>query len=137
MITRTNPDVGYLDQEVFEALGFTQVIRADNTVYLSGIAPLTGKPDGLQIVGSGDLAEQVTFVLDVLERCLASEGLTFEHMVAVTVYVTDIDALVAEAPLFTKRYGAHTPTSTWVEIAKLVHPEQQIEITAIAVGPPA
>jgi enamine deaminase RidA (YjgF/YER057c/UK114 family) len=133
MITRTNPDIGYLDQDVFETLGFTQVIRADGTVYLSGIAPLTGKVDGLEIVGAGDMADQISFVLDILERCLTSEGLGFEQLVAVTVYVTDIEALAAQGSLLQKRFGSYTPTSTWVEVRKLIHPEQLIELTAIAV----
>jgi 2-iminobutanoate/2-iminopropanoate deaminase len=133
MITRTNPDVGYMDESMFETFAFTQVIRADKTIYLSGIAPLIGSPDDLQIVGAGDIAAQVTFVLDILERCLESEGAGWEQLVAVTVYATDIEGLAAEAPLFAKRFGSYTPTSTWVEVRKLIHPEQLIEITAIAV----
>jgi 2-iminobutanoate/2-iminopropanoate deaminase len=133
-ITRSNPEVGYLDHDVFETLGFTQIIRADATVYLSGIAPLTGPVEALQIVSPGDMGGQIAFVLDVLERCLASESLRLEHVVAVTVYVTDIEGLAAEASLLQKRFGSTTPTSTWVEVRKLIHPEQLIELTAIAVG---
>jgi 2-iminobutanoate/2-iminopropanoate deaminase len=135
MIIRTNPDVGYMDESMFEAFAFTQVIRADKTIYLSGVAPLTGKPGELQIIGTGDMAAQVTFVLDILERCLESEGVGWPELVAVTVYATDIDALAAEAPLFAKRFGSYAPTSTWVEVRKLIHPDQLIEITAIAVIP--
>jgi len=134
MITRTNPDVGYMDDSVFEAFAFTQIVRADKTIYLSGIAPLTGTADSMQIVGAGDMAAQVTFVLDILERCLENEGVGFEQLVAVTVYATDIGALAAEAPLFAKRFATFAPTSTWVEISKLIHPDQLIEITAIAVA---
>lgn len=135
MITRTNPDVGYLDQSVFEALGFSQIVRADKTIYLSGIAPLTGTAEHLEAVSSNDMAAQVAFVLDILERRLASEGASLEHLVAVTVYSTDIETLGAEASLFHKCFGDHPPTSTWVEVAKLVHPDQMIEVTAIAVVP--
>jgi 2-iminobutanoate/2-iminopropanoate deaminase len=125
MITRSDPDVGYMDQSVFDTLAFTQVARADKTVYLSGVAPAVGTIDNLQIVSPGDMDGQVEFVLDIIERCLESEGLGLEHLVAVTVYATDMAALV----------GAHPPTSTWVEISKLFHPDQLIEITAIAVAP--
>jgi 2-iminobutanoate/2-iminopropanoate deaminase len=133
-IVRTNPQVGYLDDDVFETLGFTQVIRADRTVYLSGVAPLTGPVADLQIVAPGDMAGQIGFVLDVIERCLAAEGLGWAEFVAVTVYVTDIEALAAQARLIAERFGAFTPTSTWVEVRKLIHPEQLIEITGIAVA---
>ncbi len=133
-IVRSNPAVGYLDDDVFETLGFTQVVRAGQTVYLSGVAPLTGGVADLQIVAPGDMAGQVGFVLDVLERCLEHEGLGWRELVAVTVYATDIEALAAQAPTIAQRFGAFTPTSTWVEVRKLVHPEQLIEITGIAVA---
>ena len=35
MITRSNPDVGYIAEEVFQTYAFTQNIRAGNTLYLS------------------------------------------------------------------------------------------------------
>lgn len=133
-IVRSNPSVGYLEPDVFATLGFSQVVRAGETVYISGIAPLTGTAEALEIIKPGDMAGQITFVLDILERCLASEGVDLGALVAVTVYATDIDALVAEASLLQARFGEHAPTSTWVEIRKLVHPEQLIELTAVAVG---
>lgn len=133
-ITRSNPDVGYFEASVFEAFAFSQVVRADKTVYISGVAPLRGTPEAMEPVAT-DIGGQTEFVLDVLGRCLASEGLGFEHVVAVTVYATDIGALGGELPLFKKAFGANPPSSTWVEISKLVHPDQLLEITATAVGP--
>lgn len=131
MITRSNPEAGYLDGSVFATLGFAQVVRAGGTVYLSGIAPFTG---GLPftVVGVGSMDEQVSFELDVLERCLDSEGLTLDNLVAVTVYATDMDALAGAAPLLAKRFGAAPPTSTWVGTTGLAHPDQLVEITAVA-----
>ncbi len=134
MITRSNPDVGYMDVSAFEALGFSQVVRADSTVYVSGIAPFKGSPPEFEVVGVGSMAEQVTFVLDVLERCLASESLTLANLVAVTVYATDVGALMAAAPLLSGRFSAAPPTSTWVGVTELAHPQQLVEITAVAVG---
>jgi 2-iminobutanoate/2-iminopropanoate deaminase len=40
MIERSNPAVGYIAEEVFKPYAFTQTIKAGNTLYLSGIAPL-------------------------------------------------------------------------------------------------
>jgi 2-iminobutanoate/2-iminopropanoate deaminase len=133
MIERSNPEVGYLAEEVFKTFAFTQTIRAGNTLYLSGVAPLRGGLKNLEVVGAGDLRTQVEWVLEVLKRCLAAEGATFRNWVAQTVYVTDITELARIADVFTPFFGEHAPTSTWVEVKALFHPQQMVEISGIAV----
>jgi 2-iminobutanoate/2-iminopropanoate deaminase len=134
MITRSNPDVGYLDESSFEALGFTQIVRTGDTVYVSGIAPFQGAIPQHTVIGRGSMREQVEFVIDVLERCLASENLTLDALVAVTVYATDMPALMDTVDVFVKRFGDAPPTSTWVGVTALADPDQLVEITATAVG---
>jgi 2-iminobutanoate/2-iminopropanoate deaminase len=133
MILRSNPAVGYLDEEVFTANAFTQTIRAGNTLYLSGIAPLKGGFKDLEVVGAGNLRAQVEWTLEVMKRCLAAEGATFRNLVAQTVYTTNMAELVKLADLFRSVYGNYAPTSTWVEIRGLFHPQQMVEINGIAV----
>jgi len=133
MIERSNPEVGYLADEVFKTFAFTQTIRAGNTLYLSGVAPLRGGLNDLEVVGAGDLRAQVEWALEVLKRCLAAEGATFRNWVAQTVYVTDITELARIPDVFIPFFGEHTPTSTWVEVKALFHPRQMVEISGIAV----
>lgn len=133
MITRNNPDVGYLDESAFALLGFSQVVRADKTVYYSGIAPFTGAPPEFTVIGTGSMDEQVLFCMDILERCLESEGQTLANLVAVVVYATDMPALMATADIFAKRFGDAPPSSTWLGTTALAHPDQLVEITATAV----
>jgi 2-iminobutanoate/2-iminopropanoate deaminase len=132
VITRSNPEVGYIDESAFALLGFSQVVRADSTVYYSGIAPFVGAPP-FTVIGTGSMEEQVLFCLDVLEKCLASEQQTLDNLVAVTVYATDIPALMTTAEHFAKRFGGAPPSSTWVGVTELAHPDQLVEITATAV----
>jgi 2-iminobutanoate/2-iminopropanoate deaminase len=133
MITRSNPDVGYMDESAFALLGFSQVVRADKTVYYSGIAPFTGAPPEFTVIGAGSMEEQVLFCMDILERCLESEGQTLANLVAVVVYATDMPALMATADIFAKRFGDAPPSSTWLGTTALAHPDQLVEITATAV----
>jgi enamine deaminase RidA (YjgF/YER057c/UK114 family) len=133
MITRSNPDVGYMDESAFALLGFSQVVRADKTVYYSGIAPFTGAPPEFTVIGTGSMEEQVLFCMDILERCLESEGQTLANLVAVVVYATDMPALMATADIFAKRFGDAPPSSTWLGTTALAHPDQLVEITATAV----
>ncbi len=131
MIERNIPEVDYVDRKVFEDLHFTQVIRTGNTLYLSGTAPFRG--DLQEPVGVGDMGAQVEWTLEVIKRCLAAYGANFYNWVAQTVYTTDIDELAKTPDIFARYFGEHVPTSTWVQVARLFHPKQMIEISGIAV----
>jgi 2-iminobutanoate/2-iminopropanoate deaminase len=133
MIERSNPAVGYLADEVFKTYAFTQTVKAGNTLYLSGIAPLKGDLKNLELVGEGNMRTQTEWILAVLKRCLAAEGATFRNWVAQTVYVTSVAEFVKAAEVFNQVFGEHTPTSTLVEVKGLFHPQQMIEINGIAV----
>ncbi len=133
MIERSNPEVGYMGDEVFKTYAFTQTIKAGNTLYLSGVAPLRGDLKSLELVGEGDIRAQTEWCLEVLKRCLTAEGATFYNWVAQTVYTTNIPELAKVAEVFGQFFGEHTPTSTWVEIKGLFHPKQMVEISGIAV----
>jgi len=132
-IKRSNPDVGYLAEDVFTGYAFTQTIRAGNLLYLSGIAPLRGSRANVELVGPGDIRAQVGFCLEILQRCLSVEGASLEQWVAHTVYGTDMQELHKAADIFVEVFGKYPPTSTWVEIKGLFVPGQMIEITGHAV----
>ena len=133
MATRSNPDVGYLANDVFEAFAFTQTIRTGNNIYLSGIAPLRGSNGNIELMGPGDIKTQVSFCLGVLKRCLAAEGASLENWIMHTVYTTDMGELHKAADVFVEVFGKYPPTSTWVEIKGLFVPGQMVEITGMAV----
>lgn len=133
MIERKNPDVGYLDDDVFGSLHFVQVIRAGNVLYISGTAPYRGTMKNLELVGEDNLETQVDWTLQVLQRCLRVYEATFRQWVAQTVYTTDIEGLARIAPVFGRYFGEHVPTSTWVEVRRLFGPKQMVEISGIAV----
>ena len=133
-IERSNPDVGGFAEEVYTTFGFTQTIKAGNTLYFSGVAPLRGDLANMEVVGEGDLQAQVEWVLEVIQRLLEVEGATFRNFVAQTVYTTDIAELgKIAADVFTRFFGEDSPTSTWLEVPALFHPKQMVEISGIAV----
>lgn len=131
-IERNVPDIGYLDREVFTDLGIVQTAVVRDTVYVSGIAPLTGGAQEMKLVGA-TFGEQLAYTLEVLDRSLQSVGANRCDLVAWTIYTTDMEALAASAPMLKQWVGVHPPTSTWVTVAGLIHPEQLLELTAIAV----
>jgi 2-iminobutanoate/2-iminopropanoate deaminase len=132
-ISYSNPEVGYLDPIVFKKLGFTQNVWADDTLYLSGIAPFTGGDPEFVVHGVGSMKEQTVFILDVLKKLLEAEDLTYSNLVALTVYATSAKEFFEVAPLIAEAFGDQAPSQTLVGVTELAHPEQRIEITAIAV----
>ncbi len=133
MIERSNPDIGYLAEEVHTTFSFTQTIKAGNTVYFSGITPLRGSLADLQLVGENDMRAQLEWCLEVLRRCLAEQGATFHHFVSQTVYTTDMDELVKHVDVFATAFAGEAPTSTWLQVERLFHPMQLLEVSGIAV----
>ncbi|GAA3050892.1 RidA family protein [Streptomyces olivoverticillatus] len=73
--------------------GYTHVVMGTGRlVALSGQVALDA--DG-KVVGAGDPAAQARQVFDNVRRCLAAAGATFDDVVKLTYYVTDIAHLPA------------------------------------------
>ncbi|MFA5119919.1 RidA family protein [Zavarzinia sp.] len=134
MITRTNPAVDYLGADVFDGLAFCQSVRAGDTVYYAGVAPLKGTLETLELVGAGDMAAQFDYVLGVIDACLKADGLDRSKLVTWTFYTTDIKTFIEVMPgILGPWVGDHRPCSTTVEVRAFVHPDQLVEVTATAV----
>ncbi|MGY6769810.1 RidA family protein [Komagataeibacter sp. NFXK3] len=134
-ISRTAPDIGYLDADIFGAMGFSQSVKFGNMVHYAGVAPLRGGLKNLQIISEDDMAGQIEFVLATLDACLKADGLTREHLLSWTIYTTDIAELSAHAALLAKWVGPNRPASTIVEVSALFLPKQKLEITVFAAVP--
>ena len=88
-----------------------------------------------KVVGKGDFAAQATQVFENLKSALAAGGATFDNLVKVTTFVTDMAQIQNLRSIRSKYYGKNAPASTLVEISKLANPDLMIEIEAIAVVP--
>ncbi len=127
------PQIDYFEQDVFDSLSFSQIAEVGNTVYFSGIAPLKGSLENTLVMGQS-IEEQLEFILATAQKCLESVGLAFSNIATWTIYTTEIDAFANQSGDILKKYlGQHKPVCTLVQISKLIHPEQMIEITITAV----
>lgn len=129
-IKRSTPDVGYIDPAMYKSMNVSQIVRANDTVYFSGIVAATGQGE---VVAKGDAAGQVRSVLRTLDRLLAEEGMSFANLVSTTVYASDVGAIAAQLPLFTEAFAGHPPTMTLIEVKRLASPDYMLELVAIAV----
>lgn len=84
-------------------------------------------------VGVGDIGAQTRQVLRNIGKVLESGGATFDDVVKVTVFVTDLshlpDLQAARPEFFKEPY----PASTLVQVSRLINPEWLVEIEAIAI----
>ena len=112
--------------------GYTHVVEVTGgrTIYISGQVPLDQAGN---VVGAGDFAAQATQVFENLKLALTAAGATFDNIVKVNMYVTDMSQIEVLRTIRLRYYGTNAPASTLVEIAKLARPEFLIEIEAIAV----
>ncbi|MFD8652734.1 RidA family protein, partial [Streptomyces mirabilis] len=91
-------------------------------------------PEHGTLVGAGDAAAQARQVFENLRRCLAAAGATFDDVVKLTFFVTDM----AHMPAVRAARDAHIPAdrlpaASAVQVAALVRPEFLMEIEAYAV----
>jgi 2-iminobutanoate/2-iminopropanoate deaminase len=72
------------------ALGpYSQAIRVGKTLYVSGETAIEPKTN--QVISDGTIEEQTRRVLDNVAAILAAGGLTMDHVVSTTVFLTDIN----------------------------------------------
>jgi enamine deaminase RidA (YjgF/YER057c/UK114 family) len=92
-----------------------------------------------QVVGAGDPAAQARQVFENLRRCLAAAGATFNDVIKLTYFVTDVAYMPAIRAVRDEALGTGPlPASTAVQVAALVSPELLLEIEALALtGQPA
>ncbi|MEU0108593.1 RidA family protein [Streptomyces sp. NPDC006251] len=88
-------------------------------------------------VGEGDPAAQARQVFENLRRCLAAAGATFDDVVKLTYFVTDM----AHMPAIRAARAEHIPddrlpAASAVRVAGLVRPEFLLEVEAFAVVAP-
>ncbi len=110
---------------------FAHVAKHGKHVYVAG--QTATDPDGNR-VGKGDIEAQSRQVFENIRRCLESAGATFDDVVKLNIYSTDIGA---HQPTVSKIRQGYFPKenvpSTFVEIARLRVPELLLEIEAIAI----
>ncbi|MGL4960497.1 MAG: RidA family protein [Inquilinus sp.] len=74
-----------------KALGYSQAVRAGDTVYVAGTASLD---ESFNALDPGDLPAQMRNIYRRIGETLAHFSLGFGHVVRETMYVTDMDALM-------------------------------------------
>lgn len=117
---------------VFPAAQYSHVVMG--TGRFVAIAGQLALDEGGRIVGEGDPEAQAHQVFENLRRCLAAAGASFDDVVKLTYFVTDMAHLPAIRTARTTHLpDDRLPASSAVQVAALVRPEFLMEIEAFAV----
>ncbi len=125
-IERINPE------DMTQPTAYSHLVKVDNLLFIAGQVALDGNGN---VVGDGEMSVQVLQVLENLQTVLASAGADFSNVVKVNIFTTDIDSFLESSAVRPKFFGDHPPTSTLVQIERLVRPVFLVEIEAIAIAP--
>src|SRR5438093_13502730 len=131
----SRPNVQYLNPPTLSSpTGYTHVVEVTRgrTIYISGQVSLDKSGN---VVGKGNFAAQTTQVFENLKLALAAAGATFDNVVKLNTYVTDMSQVQTLRDIRAKYYGKNAPASTLVQVGKLARQELMIDIEAIAVVP--
>ncbi|MFD5595263.1 RidA family protein [Streptomyces griseorubiginosus] len=87
-----------------------------------------------ELVGEGDAEAQARQVFENLRRCLAAAGASFDDVLKLTYFVTDLE----DMPALRAARAEHIPddrlpAASAVQVAGLVRPEFLMEVEAFAV----
>ncbi len=111
---------------------FSHAIKAEGKQFLF-ISGLTARDRSGKVVGKGDMKAQTRQVLENMKIVLEEAGASFDQIVKVTVYVTDMKDFREIHEVRAQYFKGDLPASTLVQVTRLVNEDCLIEIDAVAV----
>jgi 2-iminobutanoate/2-iminopropanoate deaminase len=120
-----------VDPDPYEPYRLSQGFRVGDLLLISGQAGIdeTGK-----LIGLGDFDAQADQAFRNLARVLGAGGSSLEHVVKVTIFLTDMANFPKIVELRRKWFTPPYPADTIVEVRSLYLPQVEIEIEAIAIA---
>jgi enamine deaminase RidA (YjgF/YER057c/UK114 family) len=120
-------------------LPFVPAIRVRAGADLIFVSGVLGTPEemapGQEPSPPTDIAVEAERIFTRMANVLALSGASLRDIVRVTKYMTDLDLHPAVVSVMRKHFGDHLPTSTTVEVRRLVPRGFRLEVDAIAAIP--
>jgi reactive intermediate/imine deaminase len=115
-----------------QAIGtYSQAIKVNNTVYLSGQIPLI--PDTMAL-NTGDMAAQIRQVFDNLQAVAQASGGNLANIVKLNIFLTDLSHFALVNEIMAEYFQQPYPARAAVGVASLPK-DVPVEMDAILVLP--
>jgi enamine deaminase RidA (YjgF/YER057c/UK114 family) len=110
-----------------------EVRDATRVIFCAGQTSVDGDGNPMH---AGDMARQLTQVLDNLEAVLGQAGLGLENLVRLNYYTTDVDAFMGAFGVLEERLTKveTPPAATLLGVQRLFHPDIMVELEATVVA---
>lgn len=107
---------------------YSQAVVHGGTVYVAGQLPIDPRDPQKP---AGPIEEQAEQVLRNLEAVLVASGSALDHVLSVTVFVTDLELWGTVNEAYARVFGEHRPARAVIPVGPL-RKGYQLEIQAIA-----
>ena len=107
---------------------YTDAVRFGNLLFVSGVAPLDEQQN---LVGADDPIAQVRQVFANMDKILRSVDASFQDVLKITVYLTNIADRAKINPVREQYFGSARPASTLIGVNELAIPGMRVEIEAV------
>jgi 2-iminobutanoate/2-iminopropanoate deaminase len=105
-------------------VGYTQVVKVNNVLYLSGITSAEATFD-----------RQIDAIYTTIKKILNDYNVDTNAIVKEVIFTTDIEALKAHIPIRKAHFSKGYPASSWIEVKRLWNPSNLLEVEVVVVLP--
>lgn len=111
-------------------VGYCRALRAGNRIFVTGTASVD---DDGNVYERGDGYAQARRCLEIIERAVTALGGSLDDVVRTRMFVTDISRWQEYGRAHGEVFQGRPPTTSMVEVTRLIHPDMLIEIEADAI----
>jgi enamine deaminase RidA (YjgF/YER057c/UK114 family) len=115
-----------------KTVGYCRVLKVGAFVYVTGTAPITHEG---ATHAPGNPYEQAVRCFQIIRDQLANINIPLKHVVRTRLFVTNIDLWAEFGRAHREFFAEFPPTTTMVEVKRLIDSQMLIEVEADAICP--